>query len=95
MYEIFDAYAFFIKVYIIFLKHYIGPPGCVCMNICPGVDVFSKEVLISFNFSMTFIKIIKDCMGQINIFCENTHYLTKILLLTPRGAYIRHYHLGW
>ena len=74
LYEIFDAYACLCKFKMFFLNIHMFPkilhwtPRVPMYEHTSWGGVFSKEVLICFNFSMTFIKIIQDYMGQINTF---------------------------
>ena len=42
-----------------------GDQILICMDLAPGNDIYFEEVLICFNFDMTFAMIIQDNRGQI------------------------------
>ena len=50
-----------------------GDQILICMDLAPGNDIYFEEVLICFNFDMTFAMIIQDFRGQISTLGPGGH----------------------
>jgi hypothetical protein len=65
----------FVKICIFCIKRHIWPPGMPMYGLTPwGDGIFFKELLICFNFVMTFVMIIQDCRGQTGTFLSKYAY---------------------
>jgi len=55
--------------------------------------IYFEELLICFNFNMTFAMIIKDFRAQIGTFLSKYAYFAENVTFDPRGAYVWTYPL--
>ena len=58
-----------------------------------GKGIYFEELLICFNFSMTFAMIIQDIRGQIGTFLSKYAYFAENVTFDPPGAYVWTYPL--
>ena len=71
------------------------PPGTYVLNYPWGKGIYFEELLICFNFNMTFAMIIQDIRGQIGTFLSKYAYFAENATFDPPGCLCMTYPLEW